>query len=171
MKSPTLIAATALVAALLAACTGESLPTDAGPSLAAAPKDVTHTSFSIPLNEIVISPCNGETIELSGTFSGQTTELTVNGEVIHGSIHNMVRETGIGLTTGARYVLRDVLYEATNSPTDHSVNVTYSFREANHFITSTPGLSFSGVAAVHYVRTPNGVGQFTRDIFVDAVCR
>lgn len=174
MKPVTLAAAAMLAAALLTACAGDGLPTENGHALAAGAATVnvpSHTSFSIPLEEIVISPCNGETIQLSGSASGQTTELSTEGEVLHSSMHYVVRETGIGLTTGATYVLRDVFYEGFDIPSNTAVNATFTFREANHFITSLPGLSFTGVAALHFVRTPNGDEQFTRDVFVDFDCK
>lgn len=173
MRSMTLTGAALLVGALLAGCGDESGPTGGNmPALMADATTTTdHTSFIDPLEETVISPCNAETILLTGSAQGQSTFVGDGSNLLHYEIMYVVQETGIGQTTGARYVLRDVLHEGFDSPSEPAVNAVFTFREANHFITSVKGLSFTGVSALHVLRLPSGELKFTRDVFVDFNCQ
>jgi hypothetical protein len=162
----------AMAAALLTGCGTESGPTEVGPTAPApglaADNTPIHTSFTDQLEEVVINPCNGETILLTGSAHGEAN--TVGGG-LHVETHYVFQETGIGQTTGARYILRDVFHEGFNSPSGPAVNFTFTFRETYHFNSSEPGQSFTGVAAVHYVQPATGDGRFTKDVFVDFACR
>jgi hypothetical protein len=170
MLSLKLPGTTLLVATMLAGCGAESsLTENHATGLAADAGDIrpTHTSFTDQLDEVVINPCNGETILLSGTATGQANSVGL----LHVETHYVVQETGIGQTTGARYILRDVFREVFNSPSEPAVDFTFTFREAYHFNSSKAGQSFTGVAAVHYVQPATGEGHFTKDDFVDFACR
>src|SRR5437867_2597581 len=51
------------------------------------------------------NPCNGETVTLSGTIHSQT-RVTINANTTHVGIHQNFNDVkGVGLTTGAKYVL------------------------------------------------------------------
>ena len=124
MHTLTLTRAAILGAAVLAGC-----GTDLGPTaektvrLTPAATDanaVEHTKYVIPFSEININPCNGEEVQLTGTLVGQShlvgpQDSLDNGQPLHEAVHEVVSETGIGLTTGASYRLHVTFTEGFNS--------------------------------------------------------
>jgi hypothetical protein len=170
MRLLTLTWSATLVTALVAGCAADPTAENT-PGLAAnAVSTPDHFSSTYPYQEIVVSPCNGETIELAGIEHDQWT--VVGGQdSLHYEIHFEANETGVGQTTGARYILRYVLHEGSNLPKESAINATFGQQETYRFISSLPGLSFSGVLAIHAVRLPSGEVKFTRENFVDFKCQ
>jgi len=153
-------------------CDAESGPTAVnGSGLMADALLANHYSVEEPTEEIVINPCNGEPILLTGSAQGQWTFVGEEDGFLHYEITYVFQETGIGQTTGARYVLRDVLHEGFNSPNEAAVNSVFSFGESYRFVTSVQGLSFTGVSDLHVLRLPSGELKFTRGDFVDFKCQ
>ena|SRR5215208_4934182 len=167
MQSLILPAASVLVAALLAGCGTESVPTAEdlpGVELnVSAPYAADHFSSTIPLDETFVSPCNGETIHLTGTLSAEDTFVGTTDGFLHHELQVVVFETGTGLTTGASYTSHDVNHESFNSPSVAAPNFTFTYRENYFFNSTTPGLSFSGRFFVHFLALPSGEFVVTRD--------
>ncbi len=173
MRSLTLTGAAMLAAALLTGCGAESGPTtENAPPLSADATDhntANHYSSITPLDEIFISPCNGETIHLTGTLSAQSNDVASQdaldqGLYLHHELQVVVSETGTGLTTGASYRSHDVNHESFNSPSGPAANFNFRYNEQFYFISKTPGLSFSGQFFFHFVALPSGEFKITRDI-------
>jgi len=115
-------------------------------------KTAEHFSSITPLDEIFFdSPCNGEDIHMTGTLSAEDTFVGEVGGFLHHELQVVVSETGTGLTTGATYSSHDVNHESFNSPTGPALNFTFTYGETYYFISPTPGLSFKGQFAFHFV--------------------
>jgi hypothetical protein len=170
MHTLTLTRAAMLGAALLAGC-----GTDLGPTaqetvrLTAAATDanaVEHTKYVIPFSEININPCNGEEVQLSGTLVGQShlvgpQDSLDNGQPLHEAVHEVVSETGIGLTTGASYRLHVTFTEGFNSH-DFVGQATFHERQNIRVTSQTPGLTYTALATLHLVFLPSGEVKQTR---------
>ena len=111
MQSLTLIRAAMLGAAFLTGCGTDLGPTaESAVGEAAAATDrnaVDHTKYTFAISETNINPCNGELVQLAGTIVGQSHLVGPrgsldNGAKLHEEIHEVVSETGTGLTTGVR---------------------------------------------------------------------
>ena len=164
MRSLTLTGAAVLAAALLTGCGSDSDPTaanTAGP-LADATSSHTVDHFSItepfPGADVFVNPCNGETVQFTGTLVGQVTTM-----LTHFELHIVISATGTGLTTGAAYTFYVNRHEAFNSPTPDALNFTYRFLERNKATSTTPGLSFAGYNYFNFVALPDGTFKITRD--------
>jgi hypothetical protein len=167
MRALALIGAVILTGAFGTGCGPESGPTgENGPTLvAAAKKTAEHLSSVTPLDEIFFdSPCNGEDIHMTGTLSAEDTFVGTDDGVFHHELQVVVKESGTGLTTGATYRSDDVNHEGFNSPTGDAANLTFTYNETYYFISPTPGLSFRGQFAFHYVGLPDGDFKVTRDV-------
>jgi hypothetical protein len=168
MRSLTLTGAAMLAAALLTGCTGDDAPTAPTAEniveLTADSRTVNHFSFTEPLDDIVISPCNGEMIHVTGTITEQGTIVEVDGVGLHVEVQDVVSGTGTGLTTGVIYRTHNTNHQSFNSPTAAAVNFTATFWERFYFITQTPGLSFTGRFFVHVLATPSGDFKATREV-------
>ncbi len=172
MRSLTLTGAAMLMAALLTGCGAESGPTaENTPGLTAdatSHNTADHFSETVAVEEILVNPCNGELIQLSGTAVGQYTrvasrEALDNGLSLHTEIHYRISQTGTGLTTGASYSHRATYHEVDNSPTPTAVNAAFGFRDAFRVTSPTPGLSFTVRNTFHLVRVPSGDFKVTKD--------
>jgi hypothetical protein len=172
MRSLTLTGAAMLAAALVTGCGAESGPTAANvPALTAdATNTADHSSSITPLDEIFVSPCNGETIHLTGTLRAEDTFVGTPEYFLHHELQVVVSETGTGLITGATYTSHDVNHESFNSPTLEAPDLTFTYNETFYFISTTPGLSFRGQFAFHFVALPSGDFKVTRD-FGSLQCR
>jgi hypothetical protein len=164
MRSLTLTGAAMLAAVLLTGCGSDSDPTaanTAGP-LADATSSHTVDHFSInepfPGAEVFVNPCNGETIQFTGTLVGQVTSMDT-----HYELHIVISATGTGLTTGAAYTFYVNQHESFNSPTPEALNFTYRFLERDKATSTTPGLSFAGHSYFNFVALPDGTFKITRD--------
>ena len=164
MRSLTLTGAAVLAAALLTGCGSDSDPTaanTAGP-LADATSSHTVDHFSItepfPGADVFVNPCNGETIQFTGTLVGQVTTM-----LTHFELHVVISATGTGLTTGAAYTFYVNRHEAFNSPTPDALNFTYRFLERDKATSTTPGLSFAGHSYFNVAVFPDGTFKITRD--------
>jgi hypothetical protein len=164
MRSLTLTGAAMLAAVLLTGCGSDSDPTGANAAglLAAAASQHTVDHFSInepfPGAEVFVNPCNGETIQFTGTLVGQVTSMDT-----HYELHIVIRATGTGLTTGAAYTFYVNQHESFNSPTPEALNFTYRFLERDKATSTTPGLSFAGHSYFNFVALPDGTFKITRD--------
>ncbi len=166
MRPLTLTGAAMLAAALMTGCGDESGPTaENQPALTAdATTTATHTSSITPLDEIFVSPCNGEGIHVTGTLRAEDNFVGTSDYFLHHELQVVVSETGTGLTTGASYRSHDVNHESFNSPTLEAPNLTFTFHETFYFISTTPGLSFRGQFFEHFVALPSGDFKITRDV-------
>jgi hypothetical protein len=164
MRSFTLTGAAVLAAALLTGCGSDSDPTAANTAgaLADATRSQTVDHFSInepfPGAEVFVNPCNGETIQFTGTLVGQVTSMDT-----HYELHIVISATGTGLTTGAAYTFYVNQHESFNSPTPEALNFTYRFLERDKATSTTPGLSFAGHSYFNFVALPDGTFKITRD--------
>lgn len=153
-----------LAAALMTGCGSESDPTAANtPSLTADATNratTVHESQTFPLDETYVNPCNGETVHLTGTLVGHSNFVND----LHLEFHATISETGTGLTTGASYTSHSTFNEVFNSPTEAALDITFSFRDAAHFISSPAGLSFTLKHTFHVVVTPSGDFKVTKEI-------
>ena len=165
MRILTLASAT-LAAALTIGCGAEAGPTaENSPAVtASATNTADHFSSVTPLDEIFISPCNGETIHLTGTLFAEDNFVGTSDYFLHHELQVVVSETGTGLTTGASYRSHDVNHESFNSPTPEALDLTFTFHETFYFISTTPGLSFRGQFFFHLVVLPHSGFKITRDI-------
>lgn len=164
MRSLTLTGTAMMAAALLTGCGSDSDPTaanTAGP-LADATSAQTVDHFSItepfPGADVFVNPCNGETVQFTGTLVGQVTAM-----LTHFELHAVISATGTGLTTGAAYTFDVDRHEAFNRPTADALNFTYRFLERDKATSTTPGLSFAGHAYINFVALPDGTFKITRD--------
>jgi hypothetical protein len=166
MRSLTWTGVVVLAVALVSACGGEAGPTgESAPSLAASshPNTTVHTASVTPLDEVFSSPCNGELIHYTGTLRTQVTFVASPDTLFqHAVVHMVVRETGIGLTTGTVYTAKDNFYEGFTLPYGHLQYQSFSFHEKFRITADAPGLSFGGHLQVHFVGVPDGAGKFTR---------
>ena len=148
MQSLTLAGVTLLVATLLTGCGSESGPTGearrawrrrAIPTARRTPPSVE------PLDEVFPSPCNGELIHYTGTARTQMNFVASPDTLFqHVVLHVVVKETGIGLTTGAIYTAKDNIYEGFTLPYGHLQFQSFRFHAEVPITTTTPGLSFGG---------------------------
>lgn len=169
MQSLTLPGAAIVAAALLIGCGADSGPTAEDEATlvarASAPYTASHSSSVTPLDEIFFdSPCNGEDIHMVGTLSAEDTFIGTADYFLHHELQVVVSETGTGLTTGATYRSHDVNHESFDSPTLEAPNLTFTYGETYYFISPTPGLSFRGQFAFHFVALPSGDFKVTRDV-------
>jgi hypothetical protein len=171
MRAATWTRAGVAALALLTGCGTESGPTgESAPSLAAAshPNTTEHNRFVTQLDEVFSSPCNGELIHYTGTlvtdmhFVFSPDMLDPVPDTLHSVLHMMVRETGIGLTTGTVYTAKDNFYEGFTLPDGHDQYQSFSFHEKFRITADAPGLSFGGHLQVHFVGVPDGDGKFTK---------
>jgi hypothetical protein len=167
MHTLTLTRPAILGAALLAGCGAEAGPTAPNTPGPAAERRVSNrVSFTTPLDETFVSPCNGETIHLTGTLSAQSTLIAAEtaSDTLHYELQVVVSETGTGLTTGAAYRSHDVNHEGFSAPSNDEFYSHFTEGEKFYFITRTPGLSFRGQFFVHFVNPASGDYKFTRDV-------
>jgi len=164
MRSLTLTGAAVLAAALLTGCGSDSDPTvanTAGPLADATnSQTVDHFSINEPATDVLDNPCNGETVQFTGTLVGQVTRMD---PPTHYEAHFILSETGTGLTTGAAYTFYVDRHESFNSPTPEALNYTYRFLERNVATSTTPGLSFAGYNYFNVVGLPDGTFKITRE--------
>jgi hypothetical protein len=162
----------ALAAAVtLTACDSATTPTappaqlrveDAGHNAAL------HFSSTTALDETLESPCNGETIHLTGTARDQMTVVGVPEDLpdnwLHAEHSGVVSESGTGLTTGLPYQFRDSFHEIFNSPSVSAANFVFHTKETGRVTTTEPGLSFTLHFAFYAVGLPSGEIKVTREI-------
>jgi hypothetical protein len=165
MRSVTWARAAAAIA-LLTGCGTESGPTgESVPSLAAAshPNTTEHTRSVTLLDEVFSSPCNGELIHYTGTLATDMIFVASPDTLFqHAVLHMVIKETGVGLTTGTVYTAKDNFYEGFTLPYGHEQYQSFSFHEKFRITADAPGLSFGGHFQVHFVGVPDGDGKFTR---------
>jgi len=160
-----------LVTALLTGCGAESGPTaENAPGLTAAATDhntADHFKFTDQIEETVVNPCNGETIQFAGTAVGQVTRVDTRehldqGFDLHREVHAVISQTGTGQTTGASYTLRATFHEVFDSPNGPAPNSTFGLQDRGHVKSTTPGLSFTWLYTIHVVSLPSGEFKFTK---------
>jgi hypothetical protein len=164
MRSLTLTGAAMLAVVLLTGCGSDSDPTAANtavpPADATSSQRVEHFTINEPFpgEDVFANPCNGETIQFTGTLVGQVTSMDT-----HFEVHIIIRATGTGLTTGAAYTFYVNQHESFNSPNPEALNFTYRFLERDVATSTTPGLSFAGYNYFNFVALPDGTFRITRD--------
>jgi hypothetical protein len=174
MQSLTLTGAAMLAAALMTGCGSDSDPTaENTPGLTADAAEhytAVHVSETFALDETYVNPCNGETVHLTGTLSGEDTFVGTSDYFLHHEVNAVISETGTGLTTGASYTSHSIYNERFNSPTLSAVDFTFGYRDAVHVNSSTPGLSFTLLNTLHFVQIPSGEFKLTQ-VIDSAECR
>jgi hypothetical protein len=180
MHTWTLTRAAILGAALLTGCgTDLGPPADNAVHMRAAEADlnaVDHTKYTIAFSEININPCNGEEVQLAGTIVGQShlvgpQDSLDNGANLHEAVHEVVSESGTGLTTGASYRLHATFTEGFNRPAYSVPQATFHERQNIRVTSQTPGLTYTALATLYIVVLPSGefkVTRFDEDHFVCA---
>jgi hypothetical protein len=167
MRSLTLAGAAFLLGTLMTGCGSESGTTaDNAFGFAADATDRTtnHVWESNLVEETVVNPCNGETIQFTGTGVGQGNFVDVAGNNLHREFHAVISETGTGQTTGATYILHANYHEVFDSPTGPAPNFTFGIQDRGHVISSTPELSFTWLYTIHFLATAGGDFKITKDI-------
>ena len=168
-----------LTAALGTGCGPESGPTaqsgTAVPAYTVAPNAVDHTKYTFAISETNINPCNGEVVELAGTLVGHVQlvgpqDALDNGDKLHEEVHEVVSETGRGLTTGASYTLHATYTEGFNTPNFPAPNANFHERQKIRVSSSTPGLTYTALATFHLVTLPSGEPKVTRYDEDEFVC-
>jgi hypothetical protein len=160
-----------LAVSLLTGCSGNDGSTaPETPPLAAADaghNTADHFSSRVPLDETLVSPCNGETIHLTGTAFEQATfvdtrENLDNGGSLHTEHQGVISESGIGLTSGASYGFHDSFHELFESPSVSAPNFIATFSETGRVTSPTSGLSFTSRFSIHVVGLPSGELKVTK---------
>src|SRR5262245_44485642 len=65
------------------------------------------TTQVFPVDEVLIDPCTGEQVHLTGTFT-LSSASDVHNDIVHFREHDVIDLTGVGLTSGNSYSLRAV---------------------------------------------------------------
>jgi hypothetical protein len=160
-----------LAAAVVAGCGAESdLTNESAASLSADVADhnpTDHIKYTIEISETNLNPCNGELVQLAGTVVGHSQlvgpqDILDPDRRLHEEIHEVVSETGVGLTTGATYTLRATFTEGWNTPDPLALNATYHERQKIRVMSTTPGLTYTALATIHIVTPPSGESKITR---------
>jgi len=168
-----------LAVAMLAGCSGDDGSTAPEASYLALEdaghNSADHFSSRFPLDETLVSPCNGETIHLTGTGFEQVTfvdtrENLDNGGSLHTEHHGTISESGTGLTSGALYDFRDSFHELFDSPSVTAANFTLTISERGRVTSATPGLSFTATFFAHLVGLPDQDLKVTR-VLESTECR
>ena len=87
-----------------------------------------HFTSRDPFDFTVPAECTGESVSFVGEVPGSVSIVSApSGDQDHVTVHGLIRATGTGLTTGARYVFRDVLhtnFNSSNTGAPHSTSVS-----------------------------------------------
>ena len=153
---------TALTAVACNEPTASSQPAE--PTLTA---DVTaeHTTTTELVDDIMISPCNGESIHFTGSVVEQLTLVGPDGlGATHFDLEEVFSGTGLGLNTGLSYSVQGAHHISFQSPTPEAFQTAYTERDRFSFNTSTPGLSFDATFLVHLVDLPSGEEKVTHEV-------
>ena len=142
-----------LTAAFLTGCGSESSPTGEstpGPTAyVIAHNTADHFTAVEAVSFEIESPCNGESITLTGTAESQVTYVDTRenldaGNSVHTEFQQHTTATGTGSVTGATYTIDDVYHEGFNSPNPPAPHVTFGARGVTRVSSDIAGLSFSG---------------------------
>jgi hypothetical protein len=175
MHSPIRVGAAIVAAVLMTGCgtdAPDTLTAPAGPAFRvedAGHSKTVHVSSTVALDETLESPCNGETIHLTGTLREQANYVGQEPfdpdlGFLHGEHFGRVEESGTGLTTGLGYTFRDSFHELFNSPSIPALNFEFTNHETGRLTTSAPGLSVTIHFLVHGMGLPTGEFKVTKEI-------
>ena len=128
----------AVLSLALTSCEGsDNLPLET----AADRPELRSVSLRVPLDEtfsfVTSNPCNGEDVLVTGHVKGHLhlagpAEEAEEGLFVHSAFQLLASGTGVGLSTGAKYLYRDHIHDSFNSPsgpaTHGSVGTTQTFR-------------------------------------------
>jgi len=117
------------------------------------------------VDDLFISPCNGETIRVRGTIRQQINLAGPGDEdFTHLRLEEVFSASGTGQTTGVSYAVHANHHIRFNSPTPEALQTTFTERDRLQFNASVPGLSFVGVFLIHLIDLPGGeVEKVTRE--------
>jgi hypothetical protein len=123
-----------------------------------------------------VNPCNGELVHLTGDVVVQENRVASQdaldqGFFLHHELNGIIKETGVGLTTGATYTGRDNFHESFNSPSGPALQATFTSREKGLARSSEAGLSFTNNFFLHFVALPDGSFKFTRVVDPPFECK
>ena len=142
-----------LAVAFLTGCGSESSPTaENSPGLAAdaiAHNTADHFTVVEAVSFEIESPCNGESITLTGTAESQLTLVDTRenldaGNSVHAEFQQRTTATGTGSETGATYTINDVYHEGFDSPNPPAPQATFGANGMTRVSSDIAGLSFSG---------------------------
>jgi hypothetical protein len=111
---------------------------------------VTDTPFT---NMPAANSCNGDTIMLNGTLHTESTFSTNPNGFIHSSFNSTLKGTGVGVPSGANYVVNDGQHAEVNSKT---VAQEQFFSTKMKMITQGPTPNMTLRITTHLVVNANG---------------
>ena len=153
MKALTFTHVAILTAGFLTGCGSESSPTGESTSsptaYAIAHNTADHFTAVDPVTFMIDSPCNGESITLTGTAESQITNVDTRenldaGNSVHMEFLQRTTATGTGSVSGATYTLNDVYHESFESPNPPAPHATFGAGGMTRVSSDIAGLSFSG---------------------------
>jgi hypothetical protein len=142
-----------LTAAFLTGCGSESNPTGESTTSPTAYEIAHNTADHFTAVEAVSfeieSPCNGESITLTGTAESQVTYVDTRenldaGNSVHTEFQQRTIATGTGSVTGATYTINDIFHEGFDSPNPPAPHATFGSHSMTRVTSNVAGLSFSG---------------------------
>jgi hypothetical protein len=113
---------------------------------------------SFPVSFTAINPCNGEAVSATGTADLVMNEIDTNPSIEYIAAENLRYDvTAVGATTGARYVLQDVLHVSTMISTFTIGAPSQStLTELFHLVSPGSAPDFWALAVTHVTFTANG---------------
>jgi hypothetical protein len=167
-----------LVSAVLLACDqAATAPTDYPSNLSPSFRATTE---HIPLEEtfsfVTPNPCNGEDVAVTGRVTGlvNLTSDSVGfeqGQILHTEFHLLASGTGVGLTTGATYLYRDVMNQSFNSPSGAAPHASTDFEQTFRMISQGGEPNYRLVVGFHAVYLPPDAALSVRVDRVREVCQ
>ena len=166
MRTDPLAAVALAAAALLTARGAEAGPTAANaPDFSSHRRFPQHTTSTIPFDDSIVSPCNGETVRFTGTIVEQInivpSELAGG---LHFELHDVYSATGEGATSGSSFRVHGTTHTSFDSPNFEALHATFSDRAHIDFRTAAAGQSFGLTVQLHLVDLPSGEEKVTRQV-------
>jgi hypothetical protein len=126
---------------------------------------------SIPVSFTADNPCNGEAVSVTGTVDFVINTLANPAVEYIAAENGRYEVTGVGATTGSKYVVRDVLHVSTvvtSFTTGAPLQSTLT--ELFHLVSQGSAPDFWSLAVFHVTVTANG--DITVNLeFVPQACR
>jgi hypothetical protein len=97
--------------------------------------------------------CNGDAISVSGTFHSETTSSTNPNGFIHFSFNSTLKGTGVGMPSGANYVVNESQHTEVNSKT---VAMEQYISTKMKLIAQGPSPNMTLRTTIHLVVNANG---------------
>src|SRR5919204_4836016 len=113
---------------------------------------------SVPVSFTVTNPCNGEEVSAAGTVDFVMNEIDTNPSIQYIAAESVRYDvTAIGTTTGASYVLQDVLHVSTMISNFTTFAPSQStLTELFHLVSAGSAPDFWALAVTHVTFTADG---------------